>query len=194
MAASFGADAIGLNFYARSPRAIGASEVAGILDGLPAFTTVVGLVVNPEQALVEEVLGTGQIHCLQFHGDESLGFCQSFGVPFIKAIRVNEISQAEKQLDEFATHCTVILDAFVQGDFGGTGKTFDWSIARTLVDKYGDRIVLAGGLDPENVGQAIVRVQPYGVDVSSGVESQPGIKSRHKMQSFFEAVHCASLD
>ena len=192
LAAKLGADAIGLNFYNKSSRAITIDEVAGIVSGIPAFTSVVGLFVDQEQTFVREVLKTDLIHCLQFHGCESLEYCQSFGVPFIKAIRVSQLSDAMVQVNEFANHCPIILDAYVENVPGGTGQTFDWSIARELVAEYPDKIVLAGGLDPDNVAQAITQVKPYGVDVSSGVEAQPGVKSPDKLRHFFAAVYGAS--
>ncbi len=188
LAAISGADAIGLNFYSGSPRAVSSGEAARILDKLPAFITVVGLLVDPSEAEVQSVLDTGLINCLQFHGNETLTFCQSFGVPFIKAIRVDNFNQAKTKLDEFAPCSTVILDTFVQDMAGGTGVQFDWSIAARLVAEVDTRIILAGGLNAENVGTAINTVKPYGVDVSSGVETKPGVKDRVKVRAFFNAV------
>lgn len=188
LAAISGADAIGLNFYSGSPRAVSSGEAARILDKLPAFITVVGLLVDPSEAEVQSVLDTGLINCLQFHGNETLTFCQSFGVPFIKAIRVDNFNQAKTKLDEFAPCSTVILDTFVQDMAGGTGVQFDWSIAARLVAEVDNQIILAGGLNAENVGTAINTVKPYGVDVSSGVETKPGVKDRVKVRAFFNAV------
>lgn len=188
LAAISGADAIGLNFYSGSPRVVSSGEAARILDKLPAFITVVGLLVDPSEAEVQSVLDTGLINCLQFHGNETLTFCQSFGVPFIKAIRVDNFNQAKTKLDEFAPCSTVILDTFVQDMAGGTGVQFDWSIAARLVAEVDTRIILAGGLNAENVGTAINTVKPYGVDVSSGVETKPGVKDRVKVRAFFNAV------
>jgi phosphoribosylanthranilate isomerase len=183
-----GADAIGLNFYSGSPRVIASDQVGEIISNLPAFTTVVGLLVNPTQEEVQVVLDTGLIDCLQFHGDETFTYCQSFGVPFVKAIRVSDYDQAKSKLDEFADCSGVLLDAYVKGTHGGTGEQFDWSIAAKLAAESLTPIILAGGLNAENVGSAIESVKPYGVDVSSGVEASPGIKDPVQLQAFFSAV------
>jgi phosphoribosylanthranilate isomerase len=189
LAAELGADAIGLNFYSASPRAIGVEKVYELIDNLPPFVTVVGLFVNPQQADVERVLDTGLIQCLQFHGDESLQFCSSFGAPFIKAIRVRSLQDSKEKLQPFKGVCSILLDAYVKGTEGGTGATFDWSVARQLVDDGENPIILAGGLDSHNVADAITQVQPYGVDVSSGVEKAPGIKDPEKLKRFIAAVN-----
>lgn len=187
-AALLGADAIGLNFYSGSPRVIACDQVTEILSKLPAFTTVVGLLVNPTEAEVQVVLETGLVDCLQFHGDETFEYCQSFGVPYIKAIRVSDYDQAKAKLDEFAECSAVLLDAYVKGSHGGTGEQFDWSIAARLSEESDMPIILAGGLKAENVGSAIKAVKPYGVDVSSGVEIKPGTKDSAQLQAFFNAV------
>jgi phosphoribosylanthranilate isomerase len=192
-AAILGADAIGLNFYSGSPRAITCAQVPSILHKLPAFTTVVGLLVDPTEAEVQTVLGTGLVNCLQFHGNESPAFCQSFGMPYIKAIRVNDFDQTKSILDDFADCSTVILDTYVKDLAGGTGEKFDWSIASRLVAENSKQIILAGGLNAENIGSAIRAVRPYGVDVSSGVELKPGLKDPVKMEAFFSAVQQHSI-
>ena len=187
--ALLGADAIGLNFYPHSPRAVAVAQIHDILENLPVFTTVVGLLVNPSEAEVHAVLDTRLVDCLQFHGDETQEFCQSFGVPYLKAIRVKEFVQAKERLDEFGDCAAIILDTYVEGEPGGTGQQFDWSIADRLVAEFDKQIILAGGLDAANVGTALTNVKPYGVDVSSGVEAQPGIKDPAKLQDFFRAVY-----
>ena len=189
LAADLGADAIGLNFHPRSPRAVDKQQIGKIVSFLPAFVTVVGLFVNPLKEDVQAVLDTGVIQCLQFHGDESLQFCSSFGVPFIKAVRVKGLAEARHYLEPFHGACSVILDAYVKGTAGGTGESFDWSVARELVNDRQNPIILAGGLRPENVAAAIAAVEPYGVDVSSGVESAPGLKDPDKLSRFFAAVN-----
>lgn len=191
LAAELGADAIGLVFHPASPRAVQPDSIAAIVAGLPAFVTVVGLFVDPSAASVARVLDTGLVQCLQFHGEESLAFCQSFGVPFIKAVRVKNLASARSHLQPFQGQCSVILDSFVQGALGGTGRTCDWDTARTLVEDAANPIILAGGLTPDNVAEALAKVLPYGVDVSSGVEESPGIKDPQKMRSFFQAVYHA---
>lgn len=191
LAAELGADAIGLVFHPASPRAVQPDSIAAIVAELPAFVTVVGLFVDPSAVSVARVLDTGLVQCLQFHGEESLAFCQSFGVPFIKAIRVENLASARSRLQPFQGQCSVILDSFVQGALGGTGRTFDWDTARTLVEDAANPIILAGGLTPDNVAEALARVVPYAVDVSSGVEHSPGVKDPQKMRRFFQAVYRA---
>jgi len=188
LAASLGADAVGLNFFPASTRAVDPDSVAGIVGNLPAFVTVVGLFVNPEVELVRKVLDSGLVHCLQFQGDEIPEFCQQFGVPFIKAIRVADLETARRSLVPFRGICSVILDSYVKGSAGGTGKTFDWSIARELIHDGHNPIILAGGLAADNVADAIAQVAPYAVDLCSGVEARPGIKDEKKMRNFFEVL------
>ncbi|MBL4820490.1 MAG: phosphoribosylanthranilate isomerase [Gammaproteobacteria bacterium] len=190
-AAMSGADAVGLVFYPPSSRAVSVAQAPVVTANLPAFVTVVGLLVNPAEQEVVSVLETSVVDCLQFHGDESVEFCESFGVPYIKAIRVNELADARIKLQQFAGRCTVILDTYTKNSAGGTGQAFDWSIAKALVAEFQNQIVLAGGLNPGNVNAAISMVRPYGVDVSSGVELSPGIKDPEKMRKFFSVVHDA---
>jgi len=189
LAAQLGADAIGLNFYSKSPRVINPQQIDEIVENLPAFVTVVGLFVDPLREDVEAVLESGLVHCLQFHGDEPSSFCGSFGVPFIKAVRVKSLVETRRYLEPFHGACSVILDAYVKGTAGGTGESFDWSVARELVDDGQNPIILAGGLCPDNVAQAIAAVKPYGVDVSSGVEIEPGRKDPDKLSRFFAEVN-----
>lgn len=189
LASDLGADALGLVFHPSSPRAVNPGSIAGIVGNLPAFVTVVGLFVDPTESAVRAVLESGRVQCLQFHGNESESFCGSFGVPYVKAVRVMDLASARQQLLPFQGKCSVILDAFVTGVAGGTGHTFDWSIARQLVIDGHNPIVLAGGLSPANVSEAIAEVSPYGVDVSSGVERQPGVKDTDKLRRFFDAVY-----
>ena len=189
LAAELGADAIGLNFYARSKRALEPGQVEEIVSDLPAFVTVVGLFVDPSREEVAAVLESGLIHCLQFHGAESANYCRSFGIPFIKAVRVKSLAECRQTLQPFYGTCSVILDAYVPGVAGGTGETFDWSVARELVNDDQNPIILAGGLHPDNVADAITAVKPYGVDISSGVESAPGVKDPELLRRFFAAVN-----
>ncbi|MCB1671898.1 MAG: phosphoribosylanthranilate isomerase [Gammaproteobacteria bacterium] len=189
LAADLGADALGLVFHPASSRALNPDSIANVVGRLPAFVTVVGLFVDPELALVQQVLETGLVQCLQFHGNESVDFCRSFGVPFIKAIRVRDLDQARRQLQPFQGQCSVILDAYVKGRPGGTGEAFDWSLAKAVVSDGHNPVILAGGLTPENVASAIAAVSPYGVDVSTGVEQRPGIKDPDKLRRFFDAVY-----
>ena len=190
-AAEAGADAIGLVFYDKSPRAVDVVEAWEIVDVLPPFVTTVGLFVNPAEDLVETVLTEVPLDVLQFHGDESPEFCARFGQPFIKAVRM----RPETDLDALA-RCYheaqgLLLDTFRPGVPGGTGEAFDWSLARTDIDLP---VILAGGLTPENVADAIRQVHPWGVDVSGGVEREKGIKDSGKIVQFTAAVNRADTN
>lgn len=187
-AANLGADAIGLVFYPRSKRSISIADAAAIREALPAFVSAVGLFVNPTEAEVERVLEQLHLDCLQFHGDETPQFCCSFGVPYMKAIRVREGMDLDFEISRFTTSSAILLDSFDTHSAGGTGTSFNWEIATRVVHKCAQRIVLAGGLEAQNVAAAIRQVRPYAVDVSTGVESAPGRKSLERMQAFFNEV------
>ena len=189
LAASLGADAIGLVFYPQSKRAISIAEAVPIRKALPAFVSAVGLFVNPTQAQVETVLEQMHLDCLQFHGDETPQFCASFGVPYIKGIRVHEGIDFDSEISRFTTSSAILLDSFDKNSAGGTGTRFDWQIAAQAVRTSEKPIVLAGGLDSKNVAAAIGQVHPYAVDVSSGVESAPGRKCPERMQAFLNEVN-----
>ncbi|MFM1897266.1 MAG: hypothetical protein RLZZ385_2340 [Pseudomonadota bacterium] len=186
-AARLGADAIGLVFHDSSPRAVKPSMITALLKDLPPFVTVVGLVVNPEPAQVHAILASGLVQCLQFHGQEPAVFIQGFPLPRLKAIRVQD-SSALDSLAAYQGVATILLDAYDPQAAGGTGRSFDWSIARRAVTQGHDSLVLAGGLTADNVGEAIIQVRPWGVDVSSGVEAAPGIKDAMKMERFIATV------
>jgi phosphoribosylanthranilate isomerase len=188
-AAELGADAIGLVFYPRSSRALDAQRAGAIRRALPAFVNVVGLFVNPTEAEVELVLKHVHLDCLQFHGDESPAFCASFGLPFMKAIRVRPDLDLAKEIFRFSNGSAILLDSYDKHMAGGTGTAFDWAIAQRCVAESASKIVLAGGLDPANVAGAIRQVKPYAVDVSSGVESAPGRKSVERMREFINEVN-----
>ena len=162
-AAEAGADAIGLVFYPRSPRFVDLDTANAIVAATPAFVTVVGLVVDAEQQRVEEILSAVKLHMLQLHGDESPAFCTSLHMPYIKAIRMREDRDALEDMSQYADASAVLLDAYQAGVPGGTGTRFDWSRVPTQRSKP---IILAGGLNPENVGEAIRQVRPFAVDVS----------------------------
>lgn len=189
LAASLGADAIGLVFYPPSKRALSVADAVAIRQALPAFVSAVGLFVNPTEAQVETVLKQLYLDCLQFHGDETPQFCASFGLPYMKAIRVRDGLDLEKEISKFTTSSAILLDSFDKQSAGGTGTRFDWKIAAGAVRSTEQRIVLAGGLDAQNVAAAIRQVHPYAVDVSSGVEFAPGRKSPERMQAFFNEVN-----
>ncbi len=189
VAGTLGADAVGLVFYPRSKRALSIEAAVSIREALPAFVSAVGLFVNPTEAQVETVLKQLHLDCLQFHGDETPQFCASFGLPYMKAIRVREGLDVEREMARFTTSSAILLDSFDKNSAGGTGTSFDWEVAARAVSATQQRIVLAGGLDAQNVAAAIRQVQPYAVDVSSGVESAPGRKSPERMQAFFNEVN-----
>ncbi len=184
-AANAGADAIGLVFYAKSARAVSTVEARAIAMAVPAFVTVVGLFVNHDEAAVREVLARVPLGMLQFHGDETPEFCSRFGLPWIRAVRVEPGVDLVECASRFSHSRALLLDASVPGQFGGTGAVFDWSL---IPPSLGRPVVLSGGLDPENVGKAIRAVRPWAVDVSSGVEVERGVKDVARMVQFVRSV------
>ncbi|HEU0283182.1 MAG TPA: phosphoribosylanthranilate isomerase [Gallionella sp.] len=184
VAAQAGADAIGLVFYERSPRHVAVQQAAQLAAALPPFVTVVGLFVNAETALVREALANVPLDLLQFHGDEQPEFCTQFARPYIKAIRVRAGVDLLQCAAHFHTAKGLLLDAHVEGVPGGTGATFDWSL---IPPRLPLPVILSGGLDAENVAAAIKQVQPYAVDVSSGVESG-GVESGKKIKDAAKIV------
>ena len=187
-AASSGADAIGLVFYADSPRAVTVQEAKDIAQVLPPFVTLVSLFVNAPAETISDVLSQVPIGLIQFHGDEDSRFCRGFGRPWIKALRVRDSMNVAKEAAALSGATGVLLDAWQEGVPGGTGRTFDWALANEPLPLP---MVLAGGLDEVNVGEAIDGLRPWAVDVSGGVESSPGIKDADKIQRFVAAV-CAA--
>ncbi|MFZ5467063.1 MAG: phosphoribosylanthranilate isomerase [Pseudomonadota bacterium] len=186
-AARLGADAIGLVLYPPSPRAIDVVRAARIRDVLPPFVQPVALFVDPAEAEVEAVLNLIPEVMLQFHGSETHEFCASFGRPYLKALPMGKGSDPVNEAARHARASGFLLDSHDAGGVGGTGHAFDWSTIPSL-----DRpIVLAGGLRPENVGEAVRGVRPWAVDVSSGVESAPGIKDPARMAAFINEVRHA---
>jgi len=185
-ASELGVDAIGLVFYDKSPRNVSAVLAQRICVQLPAFVSTVGLFLNPDKALVEQVLAEVDLDVLQFHGTEPAAFCASFGKPYIKALGVGEgADKIEALLKEYTGARSVLLDSHRKGEAGGTGESFDWgSIPIGLRRK----IILAGGLNADNVAQAIQRVRPWAVDLSSGVESSPGVKDNDLMSRLMQQV------
>jgi len=186
VAAVCGADAIGMVFYSRSPRAVNIEQAAEIASSLPAFVTAVGLFVNPNSHEVEQVLKQVPLDCLQFHGDESVDFCEQFNRPYIKAIRVHKDTDINALASQYTRARAVLLDTYVQNVPGGTGQSFDWNCIPVNCPKP---VILAGGLSIENVGMAIDQVHPYAVDVSGGVEQSKGIKDQDKIRQFISEVN-----
>ncbi|MES3008109.1 MAG: phosphoribosylanthranilate isomerase [Pseudomonadota bacterium] len=189
LAAECGADAVGLVFYSKSTRAVTAVQARSIRRVLPAFVSAVGLFVNPTEEEVRAVLQYVHLDCLQFHGEESAEFCASFDMPYMKAIRVRPELDVISAIARYSTSSAILLDSYDKHSAGGTGIAFDWRIARQCVAEASAKIVLAGGLNAVNVAEAIRLVAPYAVDVSSGVESEPGRKSGERMSSFFNEVY-----
>jgi phosphoribosylanthranilate isomerase len=185
-AAAAGADAIGLVFYAKSPRAIDVEKARAITAALPPFIVRVGLFVNADAEFVTATLAAVPLDRLQFHGDESEEYCRSFARPYLKALRMKPDIDLALASRAYGSAEGILVDAWHERQFGGTGIAFDWSLVGSAVSM--DRLVLAGGLHAGNVAQAIRAVRPWAVDVSSGVESAPGIKDRYKIEQFISEV------
>ncbi|KRW59525.1 phosphoribosylanthranilate isomerase [Pseudomonas sp. TTU2014-080ASC] len=183
-----GADAIGLVFYAKSPRAVNVQQARAIIAALPPFVTTVGLFVNASRCELGEILDAVPLDLLQFHGDEAPADCEGYHRPFIKALRVKPGDDIAAEVAPYGQASGILLDTFVQGVPGGTGEAFDWSLVPEGLSKP---VILAGGLTPENVAEAIAQVRPYAVDVSGGVEISKGIKDAEKIQAFMRAVQGA---
>lgn len=186
-AVSAGADAIGLVFYPPSPRAVDLAQAQALCRELPPFVTVTALFVEPDAAQVQTVLDHLPVGLLQFHGDETADFCARFGRPWMKAARVRPRLDLADFAHRYRHASALLLDAFVDG-YGGGGKRFDWSL---IPPGLAANIVLAGGLDADNVGAAVRRLRPWAVDVSSGVEVRAGIKDAGRIKAFVEAVRAA---
>lgn len=188
MAVERGADAIGLVFYENSPRAVTIAQAEQIAAAVPPFVSIVALFVNESTAVINRVLESVAVDIIQFHGDESPEFCQQFNRPFIKAVRVRPELDLVATAGDYADGRGILLDAWQEGVPGGTGNAFDWRLA--LLD-LPLPVVLAGGLNSENVAEAIGVIHPAAVDVSGGVESSPGIKDSDKVEKFIAAVRTA---
>lgn len=185
-AVACGADAIGLVFYAPSPRAVDLEQARILAAKVPAFVAVTGLFVNPERDYVEAVLDAVPLDLLQFHGDESPEFCQSFGRRWIKAVRVREPGQIEQAFADYHQASGLLVDAWDPNRYGGTGQSFNWSL---IPESRPLPLILAGGLSSDNVARAIEQVRPWAVDVSGGVEASKGKKDATKLSQFFKEVH-----
>lgn len=184
-AAEAGADAIGLVFYAKSPRAVTVQQARAIIAELPPFVTTVALFVNATRCELSEILEAVPLDLLQFHGDETPHDCAGHHRPWIKALRVRPGDDLKLACRQYADASGILLDTFVPGIPGGTGEAFDWSLVPAGLGKP---IILAGGLSADNVGQAIAQVRPYAVDVSGGVEQAKGIKDAARIEAFVRAV------
>ena len=185
IAVELGADAIGLVFYASSPRSVGLDQARAIVAAIPPFVTIVGLFVDPAQDQVGSVLRRCSLGLLQFHGDEAPDFCNGFGLPYIKAARVRADADLVQYLSPYHAAQGWLLDAYHEQLYGGTGESFDWTlIPRDLARP----VILSGGLTPDNVGAAVRQVRPWAVDVSGGVEAAKGIKDAAKIAAFIAGV------
>jgi phosphoribosylanthranilate isomerase len=182
-----GADAIGLVFYPPSSRCVSPARAAELARLVPPFVTTVGLFVEPEPTLVREVLAQVPLQMLQFHGDESAAACGGFGLPWIKAARVRPGVDLVKFAASYPGAAGILLDAFVEG-YGGGGKAFDWNL---IPSGIGRPMILSGGLSPDNICDAVRRLRPWAVDVSSGVESAKGIKDAALIAAFIQGVRDA---
>ena len=187
-AAQAGADAIGLVFYPPSPRYLSVERAREIREALPPFVQTVALFVNADAAQVSQVIGRVHPALLQFHGDEDPAFCAQFGLPFVKACRMKSGVSALEYLRPFSQAAAWLFDSHVP-EYGGVGESFDW----TLIPATDKPVILSGGLSAANVGEAIRRLRPWGVDVSSGVESAKGIKDAAKIAAFIKEVRHADV-
>lgn len=185
-----GADALGLVFYDKSPRNVTLQQAAQLTEVIFPFVTLVGLFVNPSAAFVREALQVVPLDVLQFHGEETPEFCAQFGRPYLKAIRVKTGVNLVQYAAEYSGAQGLLLDAFVEGAHGGTGASFDWTL---IPNDLPLPVILSGGLNPGNVAEAIGRVRPYAVDVSSGVEASKGIKDAEKIAAFIKEVNRIDL-
>ena len=184
-AVSAGADAIGLVFYAPSPRAVSIAQAQQIVAAMPPFVSVVGLFVNAPQTEIESVLSKVRLDILQYHGDETAHDCEQINLPYYKAIRVKADTNLLQYEAEFKSAKALLLDTFSEAAVGGTGQVFDWKLIPKNMTKP---VILAGGLTAENMADAIQQVRPYAVDVSGGVEATKGIKDAAKIAAFMQAV------
>jgi len=184
VAVAAGADALGFVFYPPSPRAISPIEAAPIVSMVPPFVQRVALFVDEKQSVIEETLSQCSLDMIQFHGAESRSFCESLGLPYIKAVGFKSRDELMRVSDAHPNAAALLIDAWAPGEHGGTGKTLDW----TAIGDIGRPWLLAGGLTPDNVAEAIAVARPYAVDVSSGVESERGEKDLSKIESFLQAV------
>ena len=188
-AAQSGANALGFVFYGPSPRNVDPEIAADIIAKLPPFITSVGLFVDAKVDDIRAILQQVPLDLLQFHGNESEPECSAFGVPYIKAIRMREGTDLGAECHTFNSSRGILLDAYVAGKAGGTGEVFDWNRIPQQLDKP---IILAGGLNPSNVQNAIQSVRPWAVDVSGGVEQSKGKKDPALVSAFMKGVHSVS--
>jgi phosphoribosylanthranilate isomerase len=189
--ADLGGDAIGLVFHSKSPRAVKLENAIRIREAMPPFVTVVALFMDETDDWIAQVIDLIKPDCLQFHGDESVEFCQQWSKPFIKAIPMASVSDVSAYSKQFRGAQGFLMDSNIAGCQGGSGDTFDWS---KIPSTFSYPLILAGGLNPSNVSAAISQVKPWAVDVSSGVEKSRGIKNTDLIRQFFHEVRKADFD
>ncbi|MGZ5011326.1 MAG: phosphoribosylanthranilate isomerase [Methylobacter sp.] len=185
-AAQLGVDAIGLVFYPPSPRNVDIDQAIKIVNALPAFVSVVALFVDEQESQIRKVLNQVPIDCLQFHGDEPAEACRLYGKRYMKAVRMQDGIDVSDLALQYHDAAGLLLDAYHPGAKGGTGSRFDWDL---IPEHCALPIILAGGLDMSNARQAVQTVRPYALDVSSGVETEKGIKDALKMAAFIREVN-----
>jgi phosphoribosylanthranilate isomerase len=190
-AARLGADAIGLVFYAKSPRAVTIPQAQTLVQSLPPFVTIVGLFVDAAPEEIRRVLAALPLDMLQFHGDEAPEACRGYGRPYLKALRMRKGADLELMARPYNDAAGILVDTYVEGVPGGTGQSFDWS---RLPARLACPMILAGGLTPENVAAAVAQVRPWAVDVSGGVEAAPGVKDAAKIAAFIRGVNSVQID
>ena len=188
LAAQLGADAIGVVLTARSRRRVSLPHARAIVAAMPPFVTTVALLMDDEAALVHQVIELVQPALLQFHGSETDAWCAQFGRPYLKAVAMGEGVAALPRLRHYPQAAALLLDGHGLGEPGGSGKAFDWTLMPATLAQP---LMLAGGLDAANVGDAIRAARPWAVDVASGIESAPGIKDPQRMAAFIAAVRAA---
>lgn len=187
-AANAGADAIGLVFYPPSPRNVSIEQAATIAAAMPPFVTVTGLFVNADEQTIADVVKEVGIDLIQFHGNECPDYCASHQRPWIKAVRMKADTDLDAEIERYSAARGILLDAYQPGIPGGTGESFDWG---RVPGNAGKSIILAGGLGPENIADAIQTAKPFAVDVSGGVEAEKGIKDHDKIAAFVRGVELA---
>jgi phosphoribosylanthranilate isomerase len=183
--ASLGGDAIGLVFHADSPRAVDIETAVAIREAMPPFVTVTAVLMNEDPQWIDQVVQAVRPDCLQFHGEERADFCRRWARPFIKAIPMASVTDVNAYARQYSAAQGFLMDSNVAGRQGGSGDTFDWS---KIPSDFDFPLVLAGGLNPSNVSAAIARVNPWAVDVISGVEKSRGVKDANLINQFFDAV------
>ena len=182
-AVTLGVDALGFVFYEPSSRYVTPEHAVNLTRSVPAFVTRVGLFVNEQAESIKRIFETARLNLIQYHGDETPEFCDTLGLPYIKAFRVQQGMDLRAEMDRYPNASGFLLDAYVKGQPGGTGERFDWG----LIPQSDVPIILAGGLTPDNAKDAIEQVAPWALDVSGGIETKPGRKDPDKMARFMNA-------